>query len=245
MGGRLSLILVSGAAQAGITKRRALAQLDEILKKDQDVRPLRGSSLEIAELETSCVAAIRRFAPSGSPYRERAEWLWEEYCGAGVNENLAGSLQARYTAVTQVLVAQVASLRAAVEGGYLNEVSEIVDAQTFGSMLELAEQILGFGPKFKDPAGVILGVVLEEHLRKLAAKNKIEVVDSEGARIKADTLNAELFKAKVYGALDQKTVTSWLQLRNDAAHADWEKFTFEQVKLMLPGVRQLVARFPA
>jgi hypothetical protein len=236
---------VSGSTTLGISKRKALAELDAILEKDEETAPNQGRSLEVAELETACIAAIRRIAPPGSPYRERAERIWEEHGGVGVNELRYGSLKVRYTMITQVLVGQVAALRSAVDGGYLSEVSEFVDARTFGSMLELAEQILGLGPKYKDPAAVVVGVVLEEHLRKLAAKNGIEVLDGEAKRLKADALNSGLLRARVYGQLDQKVVTGWLQLRNDAAHADWDKFTFEQVELMLPGVREFIARFPA
>jgi len=51
-----------------------------------------------------------------------------------------------------------------------------------------------------------------------------------------------LAKAGVYGKLDQKAVTSWLDLRNKAAHAKYTEYAHEQVELMYAGVRDFVMR---
>jgi hypothetical protein len=41
----------------------------------------------------------------------------------------------------------------------------------------------------------------------------------------------------VYGKLDQKNVTAWLDLRNKAARSHYSEHTHEQVALLLGGVR--------
>ena len=87
--------------------------------------------------------------------------------------------------------------------------------------------------------------VLEEHLRKLSFKNRIDVNKSGGPPKKVDTLNFEVAAKDVYSKLDQKSVTAWLDLRNKAAHGYYSDYTKEQVSLMWQSVRNFISRLPA
>ena len=112
----------------------------------------------------------------------------------------------------------------------------------------MASYLLSEG--YKDAAAVIIGSTLESHLRQLCSCQKppiaVENVDAKGKRIpiKADTLNADLKKNNVYGLLDQKNITAWLEIRNNAAHGHYTSYTKEQVELILLGVRDFIARTP-
>jgi hypothetical protein len=55
-------------------------------------------------------------------------------------------------------------------------------------------------------------------------------------------MNSALAAQGIYGKLDQKNVTSWLDLRNKAAHAQYDSYSAEQVRIMLTGVREHVRR---
>jgi hypothetical protein len=102
---------------------------------------------------------------------------------------------------------------------------------------------------YKDPAAVLIGGVLEEHLRKLCEKNEVntQVANANGdlRPKRADTMNADLAKAGVYSSADQKGITSWLDLRNNAAHGHYNKYTAEQIELLLQSVRSFIVRNPA
>jgi hypothetical protein len=58
-------------------------------------------------------------------------------------------------------------------------------------------------------------------------------------------MNSEIAGAGVYTKLDQKSVTAWLDLRNKAAHGKYAEYTREQAALMLRGVMDFAARYPA
>jgi len=93
--------------------------------------------------------------------------------------------------------------------------------------------------KFKDPAAVMIGSVLEEHLRQLCIAYSVDTEITRGTDIvpkKADLMNSDLVKAGAYGILEQKNVTAWLDLRNRAAHGKYSEFTIEQVQIMYLGV---------
>lgn len=135
------------------------------------------------------------------------------------------------------------SLRHEVENGWLTTFKSLVTAEVFSDFLEMSKYLLD--EKYKDPAAVMIGSVLEEHLRQLCSINSVDTFSIKGTDTipkKADLLNADLTKAGVYGVLEQKSVTAWLDLRNRAAHGKYSEYTIEQVQLMYQGVLDFIMR---
>jgi hypothetical protein len=135
------------------------------------------------------------------------------------------------------------AIRAEIAGGWLVSVKGLVAAELFADFLEMAEHLLDAG--YKDPAAVMIGSVLEEHLRQLCLKMEIPVEEERDGKtipIKADRLNAELAKREAYSKLDQKQVTAWLDLRNNAAHGKYGAYNREQVKQFLSGSTEFMTR---
>jgi hypothetical protein len=136
------------------------------------------------------------------------------------------------------------SAREELAGGWFANLRQLVSAEIFTDFLEMSEYLINEG--YIHPAAVMIGSVLEEHLRQLctAAGIAVEQVAADGSvkPKKADALNTELAKAGKYSKLDQKNVLAWLDLRNKAAHGKYSEYTAEQVKNLLSGVAEFVAR---
>ncbi len=179
-------------------------------------------------LFTSWSAAIERFAAPKSAYIDQARLIDGRFW------NLAGQLAKLHG----VLIA----LRADYEAGYLRSIEELIHADLFADFLEMAEELQKKG--YKDPAAVIAGSVLEEHLRKLAGKHGVSSLNAERPK-PADTLNADLAKATIYNKLEQKNVTAWLGLRNYAAHGHFDNYDEAQVGSLIQSVRAFLTRYPA
>jgi hypothetical protein len=133
----------------------------------------------------------------------------------------------------------LSALRADYEAGRLRSFEELIHADLFSDFLEMAEYLLDEG--YKDPAAVIAGGVLEEHLRKLCGKHGVTIP----AKPKLDTMNADLARAGAYNKNDQKQVTAWAARRNDAAHGNYSNYGHAEVKLMVAGIRDFISRNPA
>ncbi|HNP69294.1 MAG TPA: hypothetical protein PKH16_15415 [Aequorivita sp.] len=130
-----------------------------------------------------------------------------------------------------------------IDGGWLFTVKGLISAEIFSDFLEMAEYLLKEG--YKDPAAVMAGSVLEEHIRQLCLRNSIPIEtikDGKPNPKKADLMNSELASANIYNKLDQKSITSWLDLRNKAAHGQYLEYTKEQVELMYQGVTNFISR---
>lgn len=218
-----------------INQKAVLHQIDTVLEKWANAKSrskyddCSDLGIEVPELVTILAAAIERLAPRGSRYAENARAALKKH---GENE--------AYNLI--VLPGILKALRTDYEAGYLRSVYEIIRGDIFGDFLEMADYLLTEG--YKDPAAVLAGGVLEEQLRKLCQANGIPVTKGAVPK-KADGLNADLAGANIYSKLDQKNVTAWLGLRNNAAHGKYNEYSKEQVALMVQGIRDFITRNPA
>ena len=215
-----------------------IKRVDEILELGNDVLATRwsdGGRYNIQHVKAGPMAGFRSAALSfidrvyGSKHPHFTQF--NEKCG---NDFLGDAERA---------ISILAAIRAEIAGGWLFTIKGLVAAELFSDFLDMSEHFLDAG--YKDPAAVMVGSVLEEHLRQLCVKNSIPIDDDREGRLvprKSDRLNAELAKAEVYTKLDQKLVTAWLDLRNNAAHGKYDMYTPEQVKQLLAGVTEFMAR---
>jgi hypothetical protein len=210
-----------------------IGQLDELIDR-YDVLCARSEFEDLSDLpDQSRVlavqfqAAIDRMTTPQSTYRLDADTYRSELTHIRVVQ-LSGTVKA---------------LRDDLHRDWVSHVSELVHADTFTDLLEMASELLEKG--YKDAAAVMAGSALELHLKSLSSKNGVALRAANGAPVKADRLNAELKKATVYGLLQQKNVTVWLNIRNDAAHANYSEYDSKDVEQLLAGLEHFMATYPA
>ena len=140
-------------------------------------------------------------------------------------------------------VAQMAGIFKAVkhdlEAGMLVDFRRLVQAELFSDFLEMAEYLANEG--YKDASAVLLGAVLEDALRKISEAHGISTVNANGKPLAMDAMNVQLGKSGAYNALVKKQVTSWSNLRNDAAHGRYEEYDAGQVNQMMLFVQKFCA----
>ena len=186
------------------------------------------SKTEIMELQTRCISVIERTSGSKSIYSRQVTEISKKR--SHVYDHVAG----------QIGVAK--ALLFDIQNDYLQNLEETIHGDLFGDFLEMATHLIENG--YKDAAAVMAGTTLEVHIRKLCDKNDLATTSGHKPK-KAESLNAELAKEGVYTKLDQKNVTAWLGLRNNAAHGNYSEYTKEQVSLLIDNVRNFITRHPA
>lgn len=127
------------------------------------------------------------------------------------------------------------------KSGMLFDLRKLLQAEIFADFLEMGEHLLESG--YKDAAAVLLGAVLEDSLRKIAQSSGVATTAANGKPLTIDPLNVAIAKAGVYGPLVQKQITTWANLRNDAAHGNFSKYDTEQVRQMLLFAQKFCADF--
>ncbi|MEO3404145.1 hypothetical protein AAFN85_09590 [Mucilaginibacter sp. CAU 1740] len=153
-----------------------------------------------------------------------------------------GSITDSYIGTIEGGVNILNQIKHEVENGWLTTVKQLVTAEVFSDFLEMSEHLLDEG--YKDAAAVMVGSVLEEHLRQLCQSHSIDthvLKGTDSVAKKAAAINDDLKKAGAYGPIQQKQVTAWLGTRNSAAHGHYNDYTLAEVKLMYQGVLNFLA----
>jgi hypothetical protein len=215
------------------SSKNVISQLNSLLKEYDDLAA--GSQHDdLSDLKTESItlanrlqAAIDRLTVPTSTYARAAD----------VQRGSATHVKLRELRGIAI------ALRDDVKAGWLESLIELVHADTHNDFLEMADELLGKG--YKDAAAVIAGTSLEVHLRSLSAKHGVATQAPNGSPKKADTINADLKKATVYGALEQKQITSWLAVRNSAAHGQYTDYVQSDVRHLIDGVSDFAAKYPA
>jgi len=150
----------------------------------------------------------------------------------------------RYESYINSGIEIINNIKVEIENGWISTIKSIVSAEIFSDFLEMAEHLLK--SEYKDAAAVMIGGVLEEHLRQLSIESGIDVTyekDGKLIPLKADRMNSELAKSGVYNKLDQKGVTTQLDLRNNAAHGNYSEYDKKQVEMMYDFVFNFVSKY--
>lgn len=217
-----------------------IQQLDSILQEFNQFK-LKAQHSDLSDLPTidrqalvtRAISAIHRITTSNSTYAQ----------------DLSRTLTNHKSIYRHMepIMGIIHGLRHDLTQGYINNIVETIHSNIFSDFIEMAQHLCD--NRYKDAAAVIVGSTLESHLRALCEKwgVSIEISKSDGHIVpkKADALNSDLASKNAYNKLDQKNVTAWLDLRNNAAHGKYDQYTQDQVSFLLAGVRDFIVRNPA
>lgn len=220
--------------------KEVFEQIDAALEIGE--RALAASNDELADLSfgrrtktdhyteaiTRCASTISRLAAPSSPYERQAKRILDRQ-GLGYSHYIAA------------LMGVLKALRRDIEAGYLRSFEEEIHADVFGDFLEMSNLLLTDG--YVLAAAVVAGSALEGQLRALAERAGVST-HARGKPKRAGMLNDDLAKKDAYSKAEQKQITAWQDLRNSAAHGR-DDFTASEIRLMIQGVRDFVARHPA
>jgi len=146
----------------------------------------------------------------------------------------------------QSSIALLRATRDDLDRGFLESLSAQIEAKIGSDYLAQAGRLLKEGCSGEHeyvPAAVLAGAVLERSLRTLcdAQTPKILTVKGNGEPMTMNPLIDELKKAGVFNELRAKELRSWADVRNAAAHGEFQKFNREQVERMLAGITSFLA----
>ncbi len=143
-------------------------------------------------------------------------------------------------------IATLKGIRHNYINGYYVSLEQQINANVSADYMAQAEALLGEGTMGQYdhvPAAVLCGAVLENRIRTYCEQQEpaIAIMKPSGEYKTLRSLVAELDKAKAFDKQTRNMLKSWADIRNHAAHGHFDKFTRDQVELMLMGVNQFLA----
>ena len=145
----------------------------------------------------------------------------------------------------QAVVGDLIGLRDDYVKGFLDDLQELVVADISADYMGQAEALLGEGTTGQYdhvPAAVLCGAVLEDRLRRWCDGQTppLPTTKSDGSNKTLGPLIAELQKTKLFDKLVIRQLQGWADIRNHAAHGEFEKFLRHDVEMMLSGVENFL-----
>ncbi len=123
------------------------------------------------------------------------------------------------------------------KAGLLFQIKLLVAAELLEDFISQAQALFDAG--FHVPAASLTGAIIEDTLRKLSENKGISVPP----KTKIDSLNSELAKQRVYDKLIQKRITALADIRNNADHGYFDKFTKPDVEDMIKWTIRFIADY--
>jgi hypothetical protein len=143
-------------------------------------------------------------------------------------------------------ISRLKALKDDFQKGFLGDLGLEIEAAIVADYMGQAEQLLAEGQSGKYdyvPAAVLAGAVLEKSLRTLCDKQSpsISTVNNNGKPLTLTPLIDVLKKNNVFNELRAKQLRAWADIRNSAAHGQFDEFNRSQVDLMIQGINNFLA----
>lgn len=151
----------------------------------------------------------------------------------GLGQERFSSAQAAYTRFTiqlDILKAAQARLDSAV-----HDIEQLLQADLHDSELGAAAELAK--KKFLRPSGVVAGVVLEAHLKRVASSHNVRITKRDPT---LSDLNEALKKAEVYDLTTWRFIGHLTDLRNLCGHDKDREPTREDVDALIAGVSRTI-----
>jgi len=123
-----------------------------------------------------------------------------------------------------------------IKEGLLTSIAERARAETFDNFLDHAQKY--YDNNQKNESGVISGVVFEDTIRRICAKNSIP---ENG--IKLDKLINDLSAANIISQVKAKRARVAAHVRTKATHAQWDEFDLAEVEETIKITREFIEKY--
>jgi hypothetical protein len=205
------------------------ARLEGLRQRGQTLRKTNGHGValtqdhiaECAGWLTAVLHAVQSADGGATAYSDTARRIESERHAAAI-PNAVGKL----TDMLEYLLVDL-------DAGLLGSVIDHARAETFDSFLDHGQAYLKDGRARE--AGVIVGVVFEDTVRRVCRKRSIDERD-----VNLDALISALVKQNVLTELKAKRARAAAGVRTKATHAQWDEFTVNDVEAALTFTRELI-----
>ena len=198
---------------------RIIERLDGLVALAEEIEKS-GNPSKCPELLTGFITITEHLYGPGSVYQEQFFSEKKRIMGYTHNEYDKLALLAKHAH------GMLKSFRKDCECGLLTGIRSEAKAEVLADFLALAKDAIN--NEHKDVAAVLACAALEDALKKYGAAN--------GLLVDNDEMSIVIGKLKANGSLggaESKVVQSYVQLRNKAFHAEWEKLGVSEIQSLI------------
>jgi hypothetical protein len=186
---------------------------------------------QFIEWRTKATTLMAVVIPEGHIHRDTVQQLSNLQCSHDLLQQAVSTLR---------------GIKDDLEKGFLDDMATSIEAEIACDYMGQAEQLLADGHRGKFdhvPAAVLGGAVLENALRKLCDQHQPPIAQKapNGTHKTLTPLIDDLKKAGVFNEAKAKQLRAWADIRNLAAHGEFDQFKRTDVEAMLSGINNFLA----
>jgi Domain of unknown function (DUF4145) len=145
-------------------------------------------------------------------------------------------------------IAALKAIKEQFEHGFLEDIALQIELEIASDYMGQAEKLLSEGQSGKFdhvPAAVLSGAILEKTLRSLCDKQTppVPTINGNGKPHTLNLLIDEMKKAGIFNELKAKQLRALADIRNAAAHGEFDKFTRSDVEQMIKGINDFLTAY--
>ena len=129
-----------------------------------------------------------------------------------------------------------------IKGGYIEGIEIRIANEIFDNLLEEAKHHI-FKQKNEDIGAMLLRIILEDNLKRIANKEKINIKNEKGRDKQISSVNDELKKEGIYNQTQWRQIQTWLDIGNNAHHGKFDEYTLGQVEDFYKQLKNFIVRF--
>lgn len=212
--------------------------LEKIVSHPMGIRIYDSSFQDLLEWTVECISLLNQVVPQNHP--SFGKWFSDLALTSEFDDPAGMNTVAVYRGL-----GYLRAIESDLTAGILDDLRLKIEAEIAADYLGQAEQLLNEGQTGKYdhiPAAVLTGAVLEKELRTLCTKQNPPLsVEMNGKPLMLNRLIDDLKKAGTINELKAKHLKAWADIRNKAAHGQFDQFTRYDVELMISGVSNFLA----
>jgi hypothetical protein len=219
-----------------LIKSRYIANIESILRSYDEIDLATQDHIPVGKFYALIARTKSLIANPDLARTHHAKDIWSI-----IQENSSYSFQA------EAILGILKALKQDIEEGFLQSFSTLIRGETFQDYLIMAKHLLEEG--YKDPAAVVAGSTMEAHLRQLCKKYDVslEIIKENGKTLAktAGVINQDLARAQAYSSYEQKRITAWQDMRNNAAHGKYGEYEYKDVEDFIAWLESFIVKYPA
>ncbi len=186
---------------------------------------------DFTKWKLSVVNLLEQILPKEHPHRKYIEFI----------QNMSSKLN-----LIQFVIQLLQSIREDFSEGFLNDLIHQIEMKISSDYMEQAESLVEekTGSTLNHiPAAVLAGAVLEKRLKQLCLEQIPEIpLFTDGGKPKTmNPLIEDLKKAGSVSGTRAKELKAWADIRNNAAHGNFESIVRSEVERMITGIKAFLS----
>jgi len=231
-------------------KQKYLNRLDELIERANKIsveiktvnntNPFTGNSSQeqvtninwqqFVEWRTNCTTVLDNIVPNNSIHRSELE-----------NFNQLPKTKSHF----EYGISFLKSIREDFEKEFFDSLYHKIETEICADYMEQAQTLINVGKtgKFEHvPAAVLAGAVLEKSLKSLCKSQfpPEPIINNHGRPLMLNALIESLKKRNVFNEIVAKQLRAWTDIRNKAAHGEFEDFNKFDVENMIRGIESFL-----